>query len=100
MRSRPWLCIRCFNGAPDRNPGKEFVPSLRSSGESVLEPQMGIRGRSDASDAAAHVHSEVSMEPQIGIREGTSASGGDGETESFNGAPDRNPGKETKWFNF
>ncbi len=60
-----------------------------------MEPQIGIRGRSPANADYWSVY-WVSMEPQIGIR------GREPRTRkwakklsaaSFNGAPDRNPGK-------
>ncbi len=89
-----------FNGAPDRNPGKAVsrpkrARTLRQVVVS-MEPQIGIRGR-DVGVAPSLRGTgvvKVSMEPQIGIRgrlscylHSTTSS------LSFNGAPDRNPGR-------
>ncbi len=58
-----------FNGAPDRNPGKNEKSKQWKTDKNVsMEPQIGIRGREVVPLADLGVLQGVSMEPQIGIR--------------------------------
>ena len=59
-----------------------------------MEPQIGIRGRVASRMEFYDSQDIVSMEPQIGIRgRALRLREWRRENQSFNGAPDRNPGK-------
>ncbi len=89
-----------FNGAPDRNPGKVTRTQWRRERDSVGfngAPDRNPGKDTEGENMMLKWQESVSMEPQIGIRgrrhSWTRKIGEILRSSSFNGAPDRNPGK-------